>query len=97
MTILSSSHPPRAVAALVALSAALGAAPAWAHPGDHGMLGLVASLAHLAGEPDHLAIAAGAVAVGVLLARRVFARRRRGVRPAASSAASRRPASHRTR
>ena len=97
MPTSSSFHPPRAVAALVALASTLGAAPAWAHPGDHGTLGLLASLAHMASEPDHLALAAGAVAVGVLLARRVFARRRRGDRPAASSAASRRPASHRNR
>ena len=93
----SSTSSPRVAAALVALPAALGTVPAWAHPGAHGAFGWLASLAHLATAPDHLAIAAAAVAVGALLAQRVRARRRRAGHPTASSDASPRSTPQRSR
>lgn len=51
---------------------------AHAHPGDHGSGGLAATVLHLLGEPDHLALLAAAVVAGVLLLRRRAAGRRRG-------------------
>lgn len=58
--------------ALLLTSTAL---PVLAHPGDHHE-GTVATLHHLFTEPDHLAMMAIAVLVGVSIA----AARRRGVR-----------------
>lgn len=40
---------------LLALSAALSSAPAWAHPGDHAPV-LSNFVGHLLTEPDHLAL-----------------------------------------
>ena len=51
----------------------LAATPALAHPGAHHGT-LLDAVAHLLSEPDHLALAAAAVLVGVLGAR--FFRRR---------------------
>jgi hydrogenase/urease accessory protein HupE len=52
---------------------------AWAHPGEHHD-NLLATLLHLASEPDHLALMLAAVLAGgfgaVLLRRRTLARRR---------------------
>lgn len=56
---------PALVPALVP-ALALIATPAVAHPGDHGALSFLQSLAHIALEPDHLIFAAATVVVGVL-------------------------------
>lgn len=60
------------------LAASLAALPgaALAHPGPHGG-GLLEALLHLLGEPDHLAMLGGAIAVGLLLARLAAAARAR--------------------
>jgi len=45
-----------------------------AHPGEHHM-GLLAGLVHLLSEPDHLAMAAIAIVIGIWGARRFIARK----------------------
>jgi len=47
---------------------------ALAHPGEHHM-GLLAGLVHLLSEPDHLAMAAIAIVIGIWGARRFSARK----------------------
>lgn len=50
-------------------------AAAWAHPGHHAFDSIVAYVAHLLGEPDHVALLAGTVLLCVWAVRAGLRRR----------------------
>jgi hydrogenase/urease accessory protein HupE len=80
MNVVQSLLKPQAVAAWAALTSL--ALPVAAHPGhaEEPVAGLMANLAHLLTEPDHLALLALAVAVGVVARRLQRARQARQAR-----------------
>jgi hydrogenase/urease accessory protein HupE len=59
------------------LMAGLFPVAAWAHPGHHHFESLLATLRHLLSEPDHVAVIAAALGLGLLWAGRLVAQRRR--------------------
>jgi hypothetical protein len=68
---------------LPSVDLALGATAAWAHPGDHSVLGWTSLAAHLL-EPDHLVFIALIVLAGILafrMGRRAERRARRRSAP----------------
>lgn len=60
---------------VLTLGAVLLPTVALAHPGGHGDFSIDALLAHITGEPDHVALILGIFALAVILSRRAWSRK----------------------